>query len=134
MRVEYASEMVLVKFQVLSNFLNKKKGFNNEVKWQDILHIDLKGIFKLTGVAHLPNRPCKDDSHVCMTISTKSCITQILADVCKRTCGLCNDNQLPLPPQQPPLPTPPQLPLPKPPQLPLPRPPQLPSGGKQLNT
>ena len=50
-------------------------------------------------MAHLPNRPCKDDSHVCMTISTKSCITPILADVCKRKCGLCNDNQLPLPSQ-----------------------------------
>lgn len=64
----------------------------------------------------------------------------ILADVCKRTCGLCNNNQLPLPPQQPPLPTPPPLPLPKPPQLPLPTPPQLPScplellaEGKQLD-
>ena len=66
-----------------------------------------------------------------MTISslitcTVKISTKTFADVCKRTCGICNDNQLSLPP--------PQLPLPKPPQLPLPRPPQLPSGGKQLNT
>ena len=66
-----------------------------------------------------------------MTISsfltcTVKISTKTLADVCKRTCGICNDNQLPLPP--------PQLPSPKPPLLPLPRPPQLPSGGKQLNT
>ena len=78
---------------------------------------------------HLQKSPCKDDSHLCMTIS--SCMMPILADVCKRTCGLCNDNQLPLPPQQPSLPRPPQLPLPKPPQLP---PVLLPFRGKQLNT
>ena len=77
----------------------------------------------------LQDRPCKDDSHLCMTIS--SCIMPILADVCKRTCGLCNDDELPKPSQQLPLPRPPQLPLPRPPQLP---PVPLPLGGKQLNT
>ena len=67
-----------------------------------------------------------------MTILAIQCRTMaILADVCKRTCGLCNDNQLPLPPQQPPLPRPPQLPLTIPPILP---PVPLPLGGKQLNT
>ena len=79
-------------------------------------------------MAHLRNRPCKDDSHLCMTILAIQCRTMpILADVCKRTCGLCNNNQLPLPPQQPPLPRPPQLPVPRPPQLP---PVPLPLGGK----
>ena len=77
---------------------------------------------------HLQKRPCKDDSHLCMTIS--SCMMPILADVCKRTCGLCNDNQLPKPSQQLPLPRPPQLPLPKPPQFP----PVSPLGGTHLNT
>jgi len=77
------------------------------------------------GVAHLRNRPCKDDSHLCMTISslltcTVKISTKTFADVCKRTCGICNDNQLPLPS--------PKLPSPKSPQLPLPRPPQSPSG------
>ena len=70
-------------------------------------------------MAHLGNRPCKDDSHLCMTILAIQCRTMpILAEVCRSTCGQCNVNPLPLPPQQPPLPRPPQLPLPKPPQLP----------------
>ena len=46
----------------------------------------------------------------------------ILADGCKITCNFCNDNQLPLPSQQ--------LPLPRPPQLPAA---PLPLKGKQLN-
>jgi len=77
-------------------------------------------------MTYLRHGRCKDCSHLCITISTKSCTKPILSDVCKRTCGLCNDNQLPLPPQQPSLPSPPQLPLPRPPQLP---PCPLPSGG-----
>ena len=56
---------------------------------------------------------CKDDSHHCMTISVKSCMMPILAKVCKRSCGLCNNNQLPgfppLPTQLPGFPPLPQL-------------------------
>ena len=69
-----------------------------------------------------------------MTISAKGCMMPIQADACRRTCGLCNNNQLPLPPQPLPLPRPPQLPpvpLPTQPQLP---PVTLPLRGKQLNT
>ena len=40
-----------------------------------------------------------------MTILAKSCKMPLQADVCKSTCGLCNDNHLPLPSQpRPPLP------------------------------
>ena len=46
-----------------------------------------------------------------MTISAKNCMMPVHADVCKRTCGLCNDKQLPLPSVQLPLGLPP-LPLP----------------------
>ena len=46
-----------------------------------------------------------------MTISPKNCMMPVHADVCKRTCGLCNDKQLPLPSVQLPLGLPP-LPLP----------------------
>ena len=38
---------------------------------------------------------CKDYSHRCVTISVNNCTMPILADVCKRTCGLCNINQYP---------------------------------------
>jgi len=83
----------------------------------------------LADPAHLRNRPCKDESHLCMTISsfltcTVKISTKTLADICKRTCGICNDNELPLPS--------PKLPSPKSPQLPLPRPPLSPSGEYSL--
>ena len=55
----------------------------------------------------------------------------ILAEVCRSTCGQCNVNPLPLPPQQPPLTRLPQLSLPITTQLP---PVPLPLGGKQFNT
>ena len=55
---------------------------------------------------------CKDYSHRCVTISVNNCTMPILADVCKRSCGLCNNNQLP---GFPPLPT--QLPGVPPSQL-----------------
>ena len=72
-----------------------------------MFHIDLKGIFKLTGMTHLSNMPCKDDSRYCTTISARSCTQPLQADVCKRTCGLCNNNPLPLPSQPiPPFPLP----------------------------
>ena len=49
----------------------------------------------------LSNSPCKDNSHVCKFLlnPAKSCMDPTQADFCKRTCGLCNDNQLPLPSQ-----------------------------------
>ena len=51
------------------------------------------------------NRSCQDYSPHCMTILAKSCKMPLQADVCKSTCGLCNDNHLPLPSQpRPPLP------------------------------
>ena len=34
MRAKYASEMVLVKFQVLNNFINNQKGLNNSHIYQ----------------------------------------------------------------------------------------------------
>ena len=37
---------------------------------------------------------CKDKSGRCMTISVNSCKMPILAEVCKRSCGLCNGGQL----------------------------------------
>jgi len=37
---------------------------------------------------------CKDKSGRCMTISVNSCRMPILAEVCKRSCGLCNGGQL----------------------------------------
>ena len=67
-----------------------------------------------------------------MTISAKGCMIPIQADACKRTCGLCNNNQLPLPPQPLPLPRPPQLPPITLPPVTLP-PVTLPLRGKQLN-
>ena len=36
---------------------------------------------------------CKDYSDHCMTISANSCRMLILADACKRSCGLCNSEQ-----------------------------------------
>jgi len=53
----------------------------------------------LTGMAHLSSVPCKDDSHHCTTVSARSCMEPLQADVCKRTCGLCINNPLPLPSQ-----------------------------------
>jgi len=50
----------------------------------------------LTGMTHLSNMPCKDDSRYCTTISARSCTQPLQADVCKRTCGLwpCVDHAL----------------------------------------
>lgn len=56
-------------------------------------------------VTNSSNRSCQDYSPHCVTILAKSCKMPLQADVCKSTCGLCNDNQLPLPSQpRPPLP------------------------------
>ena len=62
----------------------------------------------------MPSRDvfCKDDSHHCMKISENNnerelsygptsynCLVPILTKVCKISCGLCNNNQLPGLPQ-----------------------------------
>ena len=67
---------------------------------------------------------CKDYSPHCKSVSASSCRMPIQADVCKRSCGLCNGKQLPGFPKP--------LPLPLPSPIPLPHP--LPLRGKRLHT
>ena len=61
----------------------------------------------------MPSRDvfCRDDSHLCMKISPNNtsqdlsdgynCLMPIIAKLCKISCGLCNNNQLPGLPQSP---------------------------------
>ena len=49
---------------------------------------------KFVDMMNLEDLHCKDYSHHCMSISARGCRMPIQADVCKRSCGLCNGEQL----------------------------------------
>ena len=57
--------------------------------------IDLKVNSKFANVIGLKDLHCKDYSHRCTSISASSCRVPIEANLCKRSCGLCNGVQPP---------------------------------------